>query len=372
MKRWLTLVSVAAALSLVAVGCGTGSSDQTGSSGGGSKGVVKAAWVYVGPRNDGGWTSAHDAGRLAVQQEFGNKVQTAYVESVPEEPAAAQRAIESFARKGFDVIFTTSFGFMDPTIAVAKKYPDVEFEHCSGYKTAPNVATYFGAMEEAKYLAGMTAAATSKSDFMGAVLAFPTPEVVRLTNAFMLGAQAVNPNARMKVIFTNSWYDPQAEKSAAQSLVDAGSGVLTQDVDSPATGQVAKAAGASWVGYDSNASQFAPKQWVTAPVWDWSAYYIHEIKAVMDGTWKTHQYYGHLGDGIVGLAPYGPSVTQKTKDLVAARKQAMISGKFEPFQGPIYDRDGKLRVAKGDAIPLPQLLSMNWWVKGVEGENPPS
>jgi basic membrane protein A len=248
MKKWVSVLAIAIAASLTAAACGTGGQGSSGGGDGGGDGQdkVKAAWVYIGPRNDGGWTEAHDRGRLAVEEEFGDRVETAFVENVPEEPAAAQRAIESFARKDFDIIFTTSFGYMDPTIAVAKKYPNVKFEHCSGFKLAPNVSNYFGAMEEAKYLSGMAAASVSKKDFMGSVLAFPIPEVVRLTNAFLLGAQEVDPKARMKVIFTNSWFDPQAEKSAAESLIDAGADLLSQDVDSPATGPPAGRAGARW------------------------------------------------------------------------------------------------------------------------------
>jgi basic membrane protein A len=375
MNRRSKLAAFVAVVALVGAACGTGSggSEGGGSGGGGGGDVVKAAWVYVGPRDDGGWTTAHDKGRLAVEEEFGDRVQTDFVESVPEEPAAATRAIESFARKGYDIIFTTSFGFMDPTLEVAKKYPDVYFEHCSGFKSAGNMANYFGAMEEAKYLAGMAAAAASKKDFMGSVLAFPIPEVVRLTNAFLLGAQEVNPDARMKVIFTNSWFDPQKEKSAAESLVDAGADLLSQDVDSPATGQVAGAAGLKWVGYNSDSSEFAPQAWVTAPVWDWSGYYIDRVGAVIDGTWETGSYYGHIGDGIVGLAPYGPSVTQKTKEMIAAKREEIIAGNFEPFQGPITDQDGQLVVGKGEALSLDYILSekMNWWVQGMEGERPP-
>lgn len=376
MKRSLKLISVGVTLMLAAAACGTGSEssgeDSGGASAGGSKDVVKAAWVYVGPRNDGGWTTAHDKGRLAVEKALGDKVETAYVESVPEEPAAATRAIESFARKGYDIIFTTSFGFMDPTLEVAKKYPDVKFEHCSGYKTADNMAAYFGAMEEAKFLAGMAAGAASKNGQLGVVNAFPIPEVIRLGNAFMLGAQAVNPDARMKVVFTNSWYDPPKEKSAAESLLDASSDVLTQDVDSPATGQVAGAAGAKWVGYNSDASEFAPDAWLTAPVWNWSDYYIERVKAVLDGTWESHNYYGTLADGIVGLAPYGKSVSQETRDMIAAKRQEIVNDEFDVFQGPLYDQSGKLIASQGETLKLDQLLSMDWFVKGIEGKLPAS
>jgi basic membrane protein A and related proteins len=353
--------------------CGTGgggSPEDTSGGGSGGKDVVRAAWVYPSPRNDGGWSTAHDRGRLAVEKKFGDKVETAYVESVSEEPAAATRAIEGFARKGYDIIFTASFGFMDPTLEVAKKYPDVYFEHCSGFKTAENMSTYFGAMEEAKYLAGIAAGEATKNGLLGKVVSFPLPEIVRLTNAFMLGVQSVRPDARMKVLFTNSFFDPPAEKAAAQSLIDAGADVLTQDVDSPATGQVAGPAGAKWVGYNSDASKFAPEAWLTAPIWNWSVYYIKEIQAVMDGTWETHQYYGDLSDGIVGLAPYGKSVSQQTIDEIDKAAQEIKSDEFDVFQGPLYDQGGKLVVKQGETPSLDDLLTMDYFVKGIEGKLP--
>jgi len=326
----------------------------------------------VGPRNDGGWTTAHDNGRLAVEKEFGDQVETDYVESVPEEPAAAARAIEGFARKGYDIIFTTSFGFMDPTLEVAKKYPDVLFEHCSGFKTADNMANYFGAMEEAKFLAGMAAGAATENGQLGKVNAFPIPEVIRLTNAFMLGARSVNPDATMKVVFTNSWFDPPQEKAAAESLLDAGADVLTQDVDSPATGQVAGAAGADWVGYNSDASKFAPQAWLTAPVWDWSGYYIDRVQAVIDGTWESGSYYGDLSDGIVDLAPYGPTVDSKTKSLIASMRKKIESDQFEVFQGPVRDQNGEVVVPEGETPPLEDLLNMDYFVEGIESKLPSS
>jgi basic membrane protein A len=299
-------------------------------------------------------------------------VETDFVESVPEEPAAAARAIEGFARKGYDIIFTTSFGFMDPTLEVAKKYPDIYFEHCSGFKTAENMATYFGAMEEAKYLAGMAAGAATENGHLGKVNAFPIPEVIRLTNAFMLGARSVRPDATMKVVFTNSWFDPPKEKSAAESLLDAGADVLTQDVDSPATGQVAGAAGAEWVGYNSDASEFAPKAWLTAPVWNWSGYYIDRIQAVMDGSWKSGSYYGDLSDGIVDLAPYGESVSPKTKATIADMRKKIESDQYDVFQGPVRSQSGEVVVQEGETPPLEDLLSMDYFVEGIESKLPSS
>lgn len=376
-KRWLKLSSALMAV-LLAAACGTGggeeSADGGGSSGdqGGGQDVVKAAWVYPSPRNDGGWSTAHDLGREAVEKEFGDKVETTFIESVSEEPAAATRAIEGLARKGYDIIFTASFGFMDPTLEVAKKYPDIYFEHCSGFKTAENMSNYFGAMEEAKYLSGIAAADHTKNGLMGKVVSFPIPEIVRLTNAFLLGAQSVNPEIRMKVLFTNSFFDPPAEKSAAESLIDAGADVLTQDVDSPATGQVAQPAGAKWVGYNSDASKFAPKAWITAPIWNWKVYYVDRIQAVMDGTWESQSYYGDLSDGIVGLAPFGKSVAQSTIDKVEKAEQQIINDELEVFEGPIRNQAGEVVVPEGEVPPLEDLLSMDYFVEGMEGKLPAS
>ena len=372
--RWMKSGSLVLAAFLVAA-CGTGGSADGGdAAGGGGQGggqdIVRAAWVYPSPRNDGGWSTAHDEGRLAVEKEFGDKVETTFIDSVSEEPAAATRAIEGLARKGYDIIFTASFGFMDPTLEVAKKYPDIYFEHCSGFKTAENMSNYFGAMEEPKYLAGIAAAEEVDTNLMGKVVSFPIPEIVRLTNAFLLGAQSVNPDVRMKVLFTNSFFDPPAEKAAAQSLIDAGADLLTQDVDSPATGQVAGAAGAKWVGYNSDASKFAPQAWITAPIWHWEVYYIDRIQAVMDGTWESQSYYGDLSDGIVGLAPFGKTVSQATIDKVRKVEEQIKNDELEVFEGPIYNQAGELVVKRGEVPSLDELLSMDYFVKGMEGKLP--
>jgi basic membrane protein A and related proteins len=374
-KTWPKLGSAIVAALLVACGTGGGgeSSDGGGSTGGGGEqDVVRAAWVYPSPRNDGGWSTAHDEARLAVEKEFGDQVETTFIESVSEEPAAATRAIEGLARKGYDIIFTASFGFMDPTLEVAKKYPDIYFEHCSGFKTAENMSNYFGAMEEAKYLAGIAAADHTKNGLMGKVVSFPIPEIVRLTNAFLLGAQSVDPDIRMKVLFTNSFFDPPAEKAAAESLIDAGADVLTQDVDSPATGQVAGPAGAKWVGYNSDASKFAPEAWITAPIWHWDVYYIDTIQSVLDGTWKSQSYYGDLSDGIVGLAPFGNTVKQSTIDKVEKAEQQIINDELEVFTGPIRNQAGEVVVPEGETPSLDELLSMDYFVQGMEGKLPSS
>jgi basic membrane protein A and related proteins len=351
-------VVVIAALILVA-GVSTGSAKQAA--------PLKAAWIYVGPHNDNGWSQAHDKGRLYVQSKLGSSsVTTTYKELVPEGPQTSQ-VIESLIRDGNKIIFATSFGFQPAMVAAAKKHPDVKFEMATGTAQSKNMAEYFGAGEDAIYLSGMAAGAATKKGVIGYVVPFAIPEVIRHANAFALGAQATHPGAKVRLIWTNSWLDQPKEKKAAQALVAAGSDVLGQNVDSPATGQFAESKGVPWVGYDSDARTFAPKQWLTAAVYNWGPYYLRKTKAAINGSWKTNFYYGNLKDGFVGLAPYGPKVSAKTKSAIAKKKQALISGKFYEFTGPLYDQKGKLRVPKGKRLTVKQLYAMNWLVKGVIG-----
>src|SRR6266545_818859 len=236
------------------------------------KDIFKAAWIYVGPHNDGGWSQAHDAGRLAVQRALGGAVKTTYKENVPEGPQVSQ-VIESLIRDGNRMIFATSFGFQTAMAEAAKKHPDVVFEMATGTAQSKNMAEYFGAGEDAIYLSGMAAGAATKKGVIGYVVPFAIPEVIRHANAFALGAQATHPGARVRLIWTKSWFDPGKEKKAAQNLVAAGSDVLGQNVDSPAAGQYAESKGIPWVGYDSDAHQFAPKSWLTAAIYNWGPYY---------------------------------------------------------------------------------------------------
>jgi basic membrane lipoprotein Med (substrate-binding protein (PBP1-ABC) superfamily) len=326
----------------------------------------KAAWIYVGPHNDGGWSQAHDQGRLAVQKAFGSKVQTTYKENVPEGPQTCQ-VIESLIRDGNKIIFATSFGFQTCMAQEAKKHPDVYFEQATGTLQSKNMAEYFGAGEEPIYLAGMAAGAATKNGTIGLVVAYPIPEVIRHTNAFTLGAQATHPGAKVKLVWTHSWFNPAKEKQAAQSLHSAGADVLGQNVDSPSTGQYAQSVGVPWVGYDSDSQKFAPKSWLTAAVYNWGVYYVPRVKAAMDGTWKTGFFYGNLKDGFTNIAPFGPSVSAATKKAIAAKKEAMIAGTFHPLAGPLYDQTGKLRVPKGHVLSIKELYSMSWLVKGVIG-----
>ena len=324
----------------------------------------KVAWILVGPHNDGGWSQAHDAGRLYVQKALGSKVQTTYKENIAVGAQFAQ-TVQSLSAQGYKLIFATSYGYVTP--AVAKKYPNVLFEQATGTYQAKNVAEYFGAAEDTIFLSGMAAGAASKTGKIGYVVPFAIPEVIRHANAFALGAQLTHPGAKISLVWTNSWFNPNAEKKAAQSLVGAGADVVGQNVDSPAAGQYAETAKVPWVGYDSDAKKFAPKSWLTASVYNWGPYYLKRVKAAMAGTWKPGFYYGSIKDGFTKLAPYGPSVTAATKAKIAAYQKKIVNGSYYEFRGPIYDQSGKLRVKKGVKMTVSQLYSMNWLVKGVIG-----
>src|SRR3954453_17933214 len=327
---------------------------------------LKAAWIYVGPHNDGGGSQAHAKGRQYVQQHLGSKVKTTFKENVPEGPQTCQ-VIESLVNDGNKIIFATSFGFQQCMGSEAKKHPDVHFEQATGTAQSKNLAEYFGAGEDAIYLSGMAAGAASKTGVLGYVVPFAIPEVIRHANAFALGAQATHPGAKVHLIWTNSWLDPGKEKRAAQNLVAAGADVLGQNVDSPATGQYAKSKNVPWVGYDSDAHTFAPQQWLTAAVYNWGPYYLRRVKAAMSGSWKSGFYYGTINDGMIGLASYGPKVSAKTKNAIAAKKSGIRSGKFYEFAGPPYGQKGKLRLKKGQKLSVKDLYAMNWLVKGVIG-----
>jgi len=350
------LVLVCVAASVLAVTATKGSAKSTA--------AYKVAWIYVGPHNDHGWSEAHDKGRLYVQHALGSKVQTTYKENVAN-GAQLQQTVASLVNDGYKMIFGTSFGFFDKNLAA--KYPQVYFEQATGTDRAKNLSEYFGAAEDTIFLSGMAAGAATKKGNLGYVVPFPIPEVIRHANAFALGARLMHPGAKVRLIWTNSWFDPSKEKKAAESLFGAGADVLGQNVDSPATGQFAQSKHIPWVGYDSNAKKFAPTSWLTAAVYNWGPYYLSRVKAAMAGTWKTGFYYGNLKDGFVGIAPYGPKVKAATKAAIAKKKADLISGKFYEFKGPLYDQSGKLKVPAGKSLTVNDLYAMNWLVKGVVG-----
>src|SRR6266550_4445126 len=348
-KSALALPIALAAALILALGVSTGSAKTHKQSA-----AFKVALIYVGPHDDHGWSQAHDKGRLYVQSKLGSQVETTFKELVPEGPQTCQ-VIESLVRDGNKLIFSTSFGFQNCMVSEAKMHPDVLFEQATGTAQSKNLAQYFGAGEDTIYLSGMAAGAATKKGVIGYVVPFAIPEVIRHANAFALGAQATHPGAKVRLVWTNSWLDPSREKKAAQSLVSGGSDVLGQNVDSPATGQFAESKGVPWVGYDSDAHTFAPKQWLTAAVYNWGPYYLRRVKALLNGTWKSTFYYGGLKDGFVGLASYGSKVSAKTKTAIAKKKTALLTGKFYEFAGPLYDQKGKLRLKKGQKMTVKQL-----------------
>ena len=330
---------------------------------------LKVAFVYVGPVGDAGWTFRHDEGRQALEDALGDQVETTYLESIPE-GAESERVFDDLARQGNDLIFGTSFGYMDQMLAVAERYPDVTFEHATGFKTADNMGTYFGAAEESRYLEGMAAGAASESGNIGYVAAFPIPEVVRGINAYTLGARSANPDATVTVVWTSTWFGPDIEKQAAESLLDQGMDVIGQHQDTPAPGQAAQEAGAKWTGYNSDMEQFAPEAWLTATVWNWGPYYIETAQQVIDGTWESDQYYGDTASGMVDLAPFGASVSNETAAAIEAKQAEIADGTFAPFTGPVRDQSGEVRIPEGETAPLEDLLAMDYFVEGVEGEIP--
>ena len=357
------------ALLLVAAACG-GDDDEgatTAAAGGeGGDDPVKVAFVYVGPTGDAGWTKKHDEGRKMIEEELGDAVETTFVENVVE-GASSEQVFERLAREGNQVIFGTSFGYGDQMLAVAEKYPDVVFEHATGYQVAENMGTYFGAAEEARYLSGMAAGAMTETNQIGYVAAFPIPEVLRGINAFTLGAREVNPDAEVKVVWTSTWFDPAVEKEAAESVLNGGADVVAQHQDTPAAGEAAQAVGARWVGYNDDMSQFAPEAWLTAPTWDWGPYYVDTVQSVIDGTWESDQYYGDMADGLVNLAPVAEDVPEEVRTRIDEAKAQIIDGELSPFTGPVRDQDGEVRIAEGEVPPLEELLSMDYFVEGVVG-----
>lgn len=328
---------------------------------------IKAGFIYIGPTNDGGYTYMHEKGRQEMHQAFPGMPESSYVESVPEGPDAA-RTMEQLIRRGkCNLIFANSFGYMDYVVEEAQKHPEVIFMHCSGYKTAPNMGTYFGRMYQTRYLSGMVAGAMAKNDKIGFVAAFPIPEVIRAINAFTLGAQAINPKVEVNVVWIYSWLDPGKEKEAAKALIDSGCSVIGMHADSGATAQACEEAGVYVVGYDNDMSQFAPTKQLTAAMWNWGAVYTAVVKAVSEGKWTNEPIWWGLKDGAVKLAPMSKDVPDDVKAKVEAAKAKIISGEWDVFTGPLYDQKGELKLAEGERMSDADMLALQWFVKGVNG-----
>ncbi len=330
---------------------------------------LKAAWIYVGPVGDAGWSFAHDLGRKAVVEKFGDAVQTTFVEKVPE-GADAERVIRDLANQGNKIIFATSFGFMEAMLKVAGEFPDVRFEHATGYKTAPNMRIYDASFYQDTYMAGVIAGKMTKTNTLGFVGSFPIPEVLRNINSFTLGAQSVNPKIKTKVIWVNTWFDPPKESDAAQSLINQGADVLLQNTDSTAVLQTAEKNGKYAFGWDSDMSAFAPKAHLASAVVNWAPYYIKAIQEVKDGTWATTRTVWGVKEGLNDLIKIADVVPEDAKKRVDEIKAGLKDGSFEPFTGPIVDNTGKERLAKDMKADREWKDKVDFFVKGVEGKVP--
>ncbi|WP_259780434.1 BMP family ABC transporter substrate-binding protein [Aestuariispira ectoiniformans] len=329
----------------------------------------KVGFVYVGPVGDFGYSYRHDVGRKAVEEAFGDKVKTTFVENVSEGPDA-ERVINQLAASGNDLIFTTSFGFMNPTLKVAKRFPNVKFEHATGYKSAKNLATYSSRFYEGRYVVGHIVGKMTKSNIVGYIASFPIPEVVRGINAAFLAARKVNPDVKFKIVWVNSWYDPGKEGDAAKTLIDQGADVILQHTDSPAPLQVAQERGVWAVGQASDMTSFAPKAQLTAIVDDWNPYYIARVKAAMDGTWKSEDTWGGFDAGMVELAPYNKAIPADVVELAESVRKGLADHSIHPFTGPIKNQAGEVVVPEGETASDKMLLGMNFYVEGIDGELP--
>ena len=328
---------------------------------------LKVGFVYVAPLTEAGWVRQHEEGRQAVQAALGSRVKTSFVENVPEGPDA-ERVIRDLASTGHKLIFTPSFGYMEPTLKVAKDFPDVRFESITGYKTAANVAAANARYYEGRYLAGIAAGRMTKTNQAGYVAGFPIPEVLQGINAFTLGMRSVNPQARVKVIWLNAWFDPGKERDAAMALMDQGADVLAFHTASTAVMAAAQERGKLAVAYHSDMRKVAPDAQVLAVTHQWGDYYTRRTRALLDGSWKTGNVWGGVKEGMIRVGYFGSKVPKAVQEEVLARQKDIAAGKLRPFAGPIADNEGKPVAAKGQALTDEQILSMNFLVSGVQGK----
>nr|WP_246841037.1 BMP family ABC transporter substrate-binding protein [Hahella sp. CCB-MM4] len=329
----------------------------------------KVGFVYVGPIGDHGWSYQHDQGRLAVEKYFGDKVKTTYVENVPE-GADAERVIRNLAKSGHDLIFTTSFGFMNATAKVAKQFPKVVFEHATGYKRSKNMGTYISNTYEGRYVSGYVAARMTKTGKIGYIASFPIPEVIRDINAVRLAMNKVNPDYELKILWVSTWFDPAKEADAANVMIDQGVDVILQHTDSPAAMKIAEQRGVFAVGQASDMSRFGPKAHLLSVVDSWGPYYIKTVQEVMDKTWKSEDFWGGMADGDIEIASMNPAIPKDVADEANALIDGIKSGKIHPFAGPIKNQQGELKVKEGEVLAHDVLAGMNWYVEGIEGSIP--
>jgi basic membrane protein A and related proteins len=331
---------------------------------------VKVGFVYVGPIGDGGWTYEHDKGRLAVEAEFGDRVETVYVESVAEGPDS-ERVMTQMALEGADLIFTTSFGYMDPTINVAKKFPNVKFEHATGYKTAPNVSTYSARFYEGRAIQGLIAGRMTKTNTIGYIGSFPIPEVIRGINSAYIHAKKVNPDVEFKIVWVYTWFDPAKEADAAKVLIEQGADVILQHTDSTAPlAAMAEAGNVIGFGQASDMAAYADGPRVSSIIDNWAPYYIDRTRAVMDGTWESVSTWDGISTGMVGIGEITDKVPADVKAEALALKDAIASGEYSPFTGPLNKQDGSVWLKEGETADDGTLAGLNFYVEGIEGDIP--
>jgi basic membrane protein A len=331
---------------------------------------VTAGFIYVGPIGDGGWTYEHNKGRLAVEDAFGDSVKTIYQESVPE-GADAERAITQMALSGADIIFTTSFGFMDPTIAVAEKFPNVKFEHATGYKRADNVSIYSARFYEGRAIQGHIAGKMTKTNKIGYIASYPIPEVIRGINSAYIHAKKVNPDVEFSIIWAFTWFDPAKEADAARALIENGADVILQHTDSTAPqAAAAEARNVITFGQASDMSEYGPMPRVSSIIDDWAPYYIERVQAVMDDTWNSTDTWDGIGPGMVGIGEISSAVPQDIKAEALAMKDAIAAGKYFPFTGPLNKADGTVWLAEGEVASDGDLLGLDFYVEGIDAQIP--
>ena len=359
MKRRTFLATTAVTALALGIGSAAAAQEKT-----------KVGFVYVGPVGDGGWTYEHDKGRQAVQEHFGDAVETVYVESVPEGPDA-ERVMTQMVLDGADLIFTTSFGYMDPTINVAAKFPDVKFEHATGFKTAPNVGVYSARFYEGRAVQGHIAGHLTQSNIIGYIGSFPIPEVIRGINSAYLHAKEVNPDVEFKVVWAYTWFDPAKEAEAANVLIEQGADVVLQHTDSTAPQAAAQAAGNVYTfGQASDMAEYAPMPRVSSIIDNWAPYYIARTQAVIDGTWESDNTWDGIGAGMVEIGEISDAVPAEVKASAEALRDRIASGEYHPFTGPINKQDGSVWLAEGEVADDATLAGLNFYVEGLTGEIP--
>ena len=336
-----------------------------------STGPLKIAFAYIGPVGDGGWSFAHDNARKALEKEFGDKIVTTYVESVPES-ADAERVLRDFVGQGNQMVFGTTFGYMETMVKIAADHPEVKFEHATGYKTAPNLRTYDSRTYEGAYLAGIVAGAMTKTNTLGVVGSVPIPEVIRNINSFTLGAQSVNPKIKTKVVWVNEWFSPPKETEAATSLINGGADVLFQNTDSPAVLKTAQEKGKRAFGWDSDMTAYGPKAHLGSAIINWTPYYTKAVKDALEGTWTTGQAWWGVKEGAIDLVSVAEDVPAETRARLEEVKNGLRDGSFSIWKGPLMDNAGK-EILAADMVADDKFLGgVNFYVKGVEGKVPGS